>query len=269
MKIVARRLTASLLGLFLLGAISCETPSSSSAFPPGDREADYAAVELTGVEPAGHPSEAGALVAEATGTRIRIYRHAGDSEAWTSLRNPGPFRAPRVFLVREMRDDWVRALLPMEPNGSDGWLRTGDVRLTEHPFRIEVDLGARRLTAYRGDRVILRQPAAVGTASTPTPTGRFFTTLLARPDDPSGPYGPFAFGLSAYSEVLDTFAGGDGQVAIHGTNSPWTIGQAVSHGCIRLTNRAITKLARLLPLGTRSASPADRRGCSRNWVQAK
>jgi L,D-transpeptidase catalytic domain len=250
MNIVARRLTAPLLGLLLLGAISCQTSGRRSAFPPGDREADYAAVDLAAVEPVQPSGDPGAVVAEAIGPRIRIYRHAGDSEAWTSLRNPGPYRAPRVFLVRETRESWLRALLPMEPNGSEGWLRAEDVRLTEHPFRIEIDLDARRLTAYRGERVILREPAAVGTSSTPTPTGRFFTTLLAKPDDPSGPYGPFALGLSAYSEVLDTFAGGDGQVAIHGTNNPWSIGQAVSHGCIRLPNRSITKLARLLPLGT-------------------
>jgi hypothetical protein len=250
MKIVARRLIAPLLGLFLLGAISCETSGEGSAFLPGDREDDSAAVDQAAVEPAQAPAEPEALVAEATGSRIRIYRHAGDTDAWTSLSNPGLLGAPRVFLVRETREDWLKALLPMEPNGSEGWLRADDVRLTEHPFRIEIDLDARRLTAYRGERVILRESAAVGTASTPTPTGRFFTTVLARPDDPSGPYGPFMFGLSAYSEVLDTFLGGDGQVGIHGTNSPWSIGQAASNGCIRLPNRSITKLARLLPLGT-------------------
>jgi hypothetical protein len=250
MKIVARRLTAPLLGLLLLSALNCQTPGGRSAFPPGDREADYAAVDLAAVEPVQPSGDPGAVVAEATGPRIRIYRHPGDTEAWTSLGNPGPFQAPRVFLVRETREDWLRALLPMEPNGSEGWLRADDVRLTEHSFRIEIDLEARRLTAYRGERVILRESAAVGTASTPTPTGRFFTTVLARPDDPFGVYGPFMLGLSAYSEVLDVFGGGDGQVAIHGTNSLWSIGQAASNGCIRLPNQAITKLARLLPLGT-------------------
>jgi len=39
-------------------------------------------------------------------------------------------------------------------------------------------------------------------------------------------------------------------VAIHGTNAPWLIGQAVSHGCIRMNNAAITRLARVVPLGT-------------------
>jgi hypothetical protein len=238
------------LALALVGVAACGAPREGASFPPGDREADYAAVDLAGAKPPRPPDGRGTLVAEAIDPRIRIFRHPGDHGWWTSLRNPGPFDAPRVFLVRETRDGWLRALLPMEPNGSEGWIRTSDVRLSEHPFRIEVDLGRKRLIAYRGDRMFLREPAAVGTAATPTPTGLFFTTLVARPDDPSGPYGPFAYGLSAYSEVLDQFAGGDGQVAIHGTNSPWSIGQAVSHGCIRLRNEAITKLVRAVPLGT-------------------
>jgi hypothetical protein len=246
---VARRFTGSLALLFV-AVSACGGSRERSSFPPGDREADYAAIELGAGQPPPPPAEGGAMVAEAIGPRIRIFRHAGDDEWWTSLRNPGPFDARRVFLIRERRHGWLRALLPMEPNGSEGWIRARDVRVSEHPFRIEVDLGSKRLTAYRGDRVLLRAPAAVGTSATPTPTGLFFTTLLAEPDDPNGPYGPFAYGLSAYSEVLDEFAGGDGQVAIHGTNSPWSIGQAVSHGCIRLRNEAITRLVRVLPLGT-------------------
>lgn len=249
MKAVAGR-TARLLPLLLVGLVACGEPGRESAFPPGDREADYAAVDLVAAEPPEPAVEAGSVVAQATAPRIPIFRHPGDRRPWTSLRNPGPFDAPRTFLVRARRDGWLRALLPMEPNGSEGWIRERDVRVSEHPYRIEVDLGERRLTAYRGQSVVLREHVAVGTSATPTPDGLFFTTLLVRPDDPSGPYGPFAYGLSAYSEVLDTFAGGDGQVAIHGTNTPWAIGQAASHGCIRLRNEAISKLARILPLGT-------------------
>jgi lipoprotein-anchoring transpeptidase ErfK/SrfK len=55
--------------------------------------------------------------------------------------------------------------------------------------------------------------------------------------------------LSGYSNVLTDFAGGDGVVGIHGTNDPSTIGKDVSHGCIRMTNENITKLAKSLPLG--------------------
>ena len=66
---------------------------------------------------------------------------------------------------------------------------------------------------------------------------------------PSGPYGRYAIGLSGRSEVLTEFAGGDGQIGIHGTNDPSSIGKRVSSGCIRLRNEDIEKLAALLPLG--------------------
>jgi lipoprotein-anchoring transpeptidase ErfK/SrfK len=257
---VGRR-AARLVVPFLAALVACGG-RDDGAFPPGDREADYAAVDLAAARPPEPATEVGpsagvdpvpdvgSVVAEATGPRIPIFRYRGDREPWVTLQNPGPFDTAPVFLVRARRHDWIQAMLPMEPNGSKGWIRERDVRLSEHTFRVEVDLGERRLTAYRSDRLFLRRPVAVGTSSTPTPTGLFFTTQLVRPDDPSGPYGPFAYGLSAYSEVLDTFAGGDGQVAIHGTNNPWSIGQAASNGCIRLPNPAIRRLARVLPLGT-------------------
>jgi lipoprotein-anchoring transpeptidase ErfK/SrfK len=252
--IAARRLPVS-LAVVATVALSCAPAPDRSLPLPGDAEADYAAVELTATEPrtpedtpAG--SEHRAVVAEAAGLRVPVFRSPGADRPWTALRHGGPFDTAPVFLVQETRDDWLRALLPMEPNGSEGWIRARDVNLYQHGFRIEVDLGSRRLTAYRDQEVVMRETIAIGTPSTPTPTGRFFTTVLVKPDDPSGPYGPFAWGLSAYSEVLDTFAGGDGQVAIHGTNTPWAIGDAVSHGCVRVHNDVIRRLARLLPLGT-------------------
>jgi lipoprotein-anchoring transpeptidase ErfK/SrfK len=56
--------------------------------------------------------------------------------------------------------------------------------------------------------------------------------------------------LSAYSDVLYSFGGGPGQIGLHGTNEPSALGTNVSHGCIRISNVAITQLARILPLGT-------------------
>ena len=91
---------------------------------------------------------------------------------------------------------------------------------------------------------------AVGHSLSPTPTGRYFVVDTIAPPDPHGFYGPYALGLSAYSTVYTTFAGGNGQVGIHGTNQPSKIGTDVSHGCIRLDNATITRLAKRLPLGT-------------------
>jgi lipoprotein-anchoring transpeptidase ErfK/SrfK len=179
-----------------------------------------------------------------------VFRHPEARDSFVRLEREGVFGEPRVFLVQQEREGWLQALLPMEPNGSQGWIRSRDVALTEHPFRIRVDLSVRRLTVFDGDTILLREPVAIGQPSSPTPTGLFFTTVLVEPDDPSGPYGRYAYGLSGYSEVYEEFAGGNGQVAIHGTNAPSLIGQAVSHGCVRMENGAIARLARTVPLGT-------------------
>ena len=72
---------------------------------------------------------------------------------------------------------------------------------------------------------------------------------LLQPPNPNGPYGPFAYGLSGFSEVLTSFAGGPGALGIHGTNDPSSVGHPVSYGCIRMSNASISALARILPLG--------------------
>jgi lipoprotein-anchoring transpeptidase ErfK/SrfK len=90
----------------------------------------------------------------------------------------------------------------------------------------------------------------IGRSFTPTPTGRFFVTVKLRPPQISAVYGAWALGLSGYSEVLEQFGAGDGQIALHGTADPGDLGKQVSNGCVRVDNQAITALARTLPLGT-------------------
>ena len=117
-------------------------------------------------------------------------------------------------------------------------------------YRLVVRLRRHRLEAWRRHRLIATEQIAVGKAHTPTPRGVFFVTQLLQQPDAHGVYGPYAYSLSAHSSVLRSFAGADGRVAIHGTNTPWLLGSSVSHGCIRMRNAAIRRLARLLPLGT-------------------
>ncbi|HEX5146076.1 MAG TPA: L,D-transpeptidase, partial [Conexibacter sp.] len=171
----------------------------------------------------------------------------GAARPWRRLGGPGA----RVLLVRARRSGgWLRVLLPLRPNGSSGWIRAPRVALRADPFRVDVRLRAHRLTVRRGGAVVLRTPIGVGRAVTPTPHGLAYVTRLLRQPDPRGVYGPWAFGLSVYSPVLTSFGGGPGEVGIHGTDDPAGIGHDVSHGCIRLRNRAIARLARILPLGT-------------------
>ncbi len=246
-----RGVAALLLAVVVLGGCARE-----AAAPGPDSEEAYAATTLT-PEPAReterdrldvHPDDA--LVATASVQRIKVYRARDDDEPFTEFHHPGPFGTPRVFLVQRAYPKWLRVLVPMRPNGTEGWIKSNHVRLSSNPYRLEVDLGDLELEAYRRDRLVFRHSVAIGTAATPTPTGLFFSTILARPSDPESPYGKYAMGLSGYSEVLTTFAGGEGQIAIHGTNQPSLIGTPASHGCIRVDNPTITRLARMLPLGT-------------------
>jgi lipoprotein-anchoring transpeptidase ErfK/SrfK len=119
-----------------------------------------------------------------------------------------------------------------------------------NPFRIAVSLGAHTITVTNANDVIYSGPVAVGAPETPTPTGSYYLYVLLQAPDPSGPYGPFAYGLSSHSDALETFAGGDAEIGIHGNDDSSALGQSVSHGCIRMDNGAITDLASKLPLGT-------------------
>ena len=93
---------------------------------------------------------------------------------------------------------------------------------------------------------MIRAPVGVGAPATPTPRGRFY--IRERLRGTGGAYGPWAFGTSAYS-TLSEWPGG-GVVGIHGTNQPGLLPGRPSHGCIRVRNRDIRRLARLMPIGT-------------------
>jgi lipoprotein-anchoring transpeptidase ErfK/SrfK len=156
-------------------------------------------------------------------------------------------RFPTVFAVlAEQLDagcdvEWYRVQLPMKPNGISGWVRARDVELAPVTTRIEVDLSERLVTLYDSGRLVLAAPAAIGSPETPTPTGRYYVNQRLRPHDPSGPFGPGAIGISAFSEVLTGWAQG-GPIAIHGTNRPDLIGRAISNGCIRVRNEQLRRL---------------------------
>ena len=157
----------------------------------------------------------------------------------------------RVLLVVARRGSrWVEVRLPMRPNGSTGWVRTRSVELRRTAWRAVVSLSRRRLTLLHDGAVVRRFTVGVGSGTTPTPTGLFAVTDRILTGDPSGPYGPVAFGLSGFSDVIHRFNGGPGQIAIHGTDESWTIGRAASLGCVHVSDSQIMSLYPDLQLGT-------------------
>ena len=196
------------------------------------------------------------LVAEASVPEVPVFDAPGSEAPKASFPNPWllnddpDLQVPLVFLVTERAGNWLRVLLPVRPNGSTGWIRMRDVRIIEDRYRITVELGAHRITVFDGDAVLLQEPVAVGAAATPTPPGRYFLRVLLRAPNPNTVYGPYAYGLSGYSEVLTSFNGGDGELGIHGNNDASVLGKSVTNGCVRIDNDSITRLAGILPLGT-------------------
>jgi lipoprotein-anchoring transpeptidase ErfK/SrfK len=242
-----RRGVASLFIVAVVGA-GCGTPLAPERTPaPVTQPQLHDSTAIVEVAP---PEPAPVRVAMATVPEVKAFRRPGAPRPFTAIENPGPLDVRRVFLVKEERGRWLHVYLPMRPNGATGWIRGGAVETAEHDYRISISLSRHRLIVRKGNEVVMRENVAVGTGGTPTPTGLFYTTILVQPTNPGGAYGPYAFGLSGYSEVLTSFAGGDGQIAIHGTNNSASIGRDASHGCVRMSNEAITELSDYLPLGT-------------------
>jgi L,D-transpeptidase catalytic domain len=152
--------------------------------------------------------------------------------------------------VNSSGSSWLRVALPARPNGATGWIHADAGTITDTPWRIVIHRGQRSAVILRANRIEARFPIIAGKPSTPTPLGQFFVTEKLKLA-PGVPEGPWALATSAYSDVLHQFAGGPGQIALHGTvglNAP--LGTFSSHGCIRFANAAITWLAHHIDPGT-------------------
>jgi len=188
---------------------------------------------------------------------LTVYRRADTGSpvvARLSMRTAADY--PTIVLVDTISSKgalvWYRIWAPVKPNGTQGWVREGDLAFYTTASRIVIDLSRRTLSVYIKDQLVRSFRVAVGQPSLPTPTGHFYITEKLRPPYPNGPYGVLALGTSAFQPRLSDWPGG-GQVAIHGTNEPWLIGKAVSHGCVRMTNAAVKQVSSLVPTG----SPVD------------
>ena len=145
---------------------------------------------------------------------------------------------------------WFRVQLPMRPNGISGWVPAYKGKTATTGWRIVVRRSARSATVFEGAKARATFSVVVGQPSTPTPLGTFFIVekihVGLRVTD-----GPWALATSAYSNVLEQFAGGPGQIALHGVvglRAP--LGTFASHGCVRFGNDAITWIATHVGNGT-------------------
>ncbi len=234
-----------LLGAGLIAFNDSEPESSAQPPPP---------TTTTTVPPTTQvvdPEVPGFLVADAAGPQVEIFSEPGVPHPdKPPMDNPTHEGLAVVFLVLEEQPEYLKVRVSSRPNGMVAWVKRDQVTLREVPNRVLVEVGASRVTVFHGDEVIFQETAAMGSERTPTPLGSFFVDGIVDVEYDHGPYGAYQISVAGFSEVLTSFGGGNGQIAIHGTNRPELIGQPVSNGCVRLTNEAITALAWLAPTGT-------------------
>lgn len=190
------------------------------------------------------------IVATAKSGSVAVYHGPKSKRPYMHLENTLNPGSPLAFLVRERADGWEQIYLPIRPNESTGWVRDSEVSLTWDPYLVQVSEKHHHVIVWDGQHVIVSVKAGIGQSVMPTPRGTYYIVDLLQQSDPNAVYGPYAFGLSAYSNVFQSFGGGPGEIGLHGTDDPAGLGTNVSHGCIRINNTTITRLAHILPLGT-------------------
>lgn len=195
-----------------------------------------------------HPDKT--LVAMSVGD-TDFFEAPGDTKPMMTLPHTTILGTVSVFEVVEGPvEGWLRVKVPVRPNGTEGWVEASDVMIYVVDGRFVVDLSERTLSYYEDGKLVLTTQAAVGSHRNPTPEGDFFVTDNVTLANPGSAWGPHAFGISARSDTITEYNGGDGIIGIHGTNRPGSIGNAASLGCIRVPNHVITQLHEMVPVGT-------------------
>ncbi len=159
---------------------------------------------------------------------------------------------PSVLPVIATSPGWVEVRLAQRPNGSTAWLPDSYVALGSTPYRIVINAATAWLALYDNGRLVFSAPAGVGTVQDPTPPGEYFVAFDEQPPQPNSGYGPFIIVTSAHSPAIADWEGsGDAVIGIHGPlgddTEIGTSGARISHGCIRLHDEALERLAEVPP----------------------
>jgi lipoprotein-anchoring transpeptidase ErfK/SrfK len=196
----------------------------------------------------GIPQGSGTLVALVM--RPTTMRAAPAGRPLARLGTRTEFGSPEVLWVAKYTPGWLGVVSTLAGNGRLGWIPQSTASLSRNSWKLKVSLSARQLTVIDGPTVIQRYTVAIGRPDAPTPTGRFAVTDRLATGDPTSAYGCCILALSARSpHAIQNWGGGD-RIAIHSTPESATIGQPVSHGCLRLTLAEGRWLMLHVPLGT-------------------
>jgi lipoprotein-anchoring transpeptidase ErfK/SrfK len=167
-----------------------------------------------------------------------------------SLAATTEFGSTQVLNVAARRGAWLGVVTSAMPNGQLAWVKRSGVSLRRTRWTLRADLSEHTLTLLRGQRVVRRIDVAIGRAGSETPTGRFAVTDKLAGSAYGPYYGCCILALSAHQTHTPPGWTGGNRIAIHGTDSPSTIGTAASAGCLRAADADLEVLMKLVPVGT-------------------
>jgi lipoprotein-anchoring transpeptidase ErfK/SrfK len=179
--------------------------------------------------------------------RTQLRRSPGGAAVQTLGTTTG-YGSVRVLAVVARRGRWLGVLSDHMPNSRAGWIPVDSAELLHEPYRLDVELSARRILVRREGRVVRRIGIAVGKLSTSTPVGRFAVTDTLRIPG-RGPYGCCAVALTARQPNLPQGWTTSDRIAIHGTPAEHEIGAAVSNGCLHARGADMRWMLRHVTLG--------------------
>ena len=162
------------------------------------------------------------------------------------------FGGARVMSIAAQRGPWLGVVTPEQPNGRLAWVHIENrgLRFRRHAYTLHADLSGRWLELRRAGRRVKRITVAIGRPGAETPTGRFAVTDKLRGSSYGPYYGCCILALNGEQPNLPSGWQGGNRLAIHGTNSPRTIGAAESAGCLRAGDSDLGVLMNRVPLGT-------------------
>jgi lipoprotein-anchoring transpeptidase ErfK/SrfK len=194
------------------------------------------------------PKPKGHLLA-ALGGSVSYSSHPGGPAAG-SLSAKSEFGSQQVLSVATRRGPWLGVVTSALPNGQLAWVKRSDVRLRRTRWSLHADLSSHTLTLLRGRSVMRRISVAIGRVGSETPTGRFAVTDKLAGSSYGPYYGCCILALNAHQPHTPAGWTGGNRIAIHGTDSPSTIGTAASAGCLRAADANLVVLMRRVPVGT-------------------
>jgi lipoprotein-anchoring transpeptidase ErfK/SrfK len=239
--LVATALSAFFVAQTALGSPPAPEPGPGVRFVPA-----------VAAKPVEAPTPAGPKPFRLAAVRGQVaFSNSPGGPAAGSLGVTTEFGSQQVVGVAARRGKWLGVVTTARPNGQLAWVKRDaglQMRLTR--WSLHADLSEHKLTLRRNGRAVHRMTVAIGRAGSETPTGRFAIT-----DKLDGTaYGPYygccVLALSGHQPNTPPGWTGGNRLAIHGTDSPSTIGTAASAGCLRAADADLRVLMAKVPLGT-------------------